>query len=84
MVVRSAVKLGGVVYVGAEGGRHDEVIQDMLDVHGVQSFAGVVEGFVDHEGRFMNRAEAARHAFGCGQLPDDLVCPDCIVSEDLW
>ena len=85
MVVRAAaVMLDDVVYVGAEGARHDGVIHDMLEVHGVQSLDGSVQGFVDHEGRFMDRAEAARHAFGCGQLPRDTVCPDAIVSEDLW
>lgn len=29
-----------------------------------------IEGFIDHQGCFLNRHEAYKHALACGQLPD--------------
>ena len=39
------------------------------------------QGFLDHNGQFLNRIEARYHAFACGQVkePEGL-----LYSEDLW
>jgi hypothetical protein len=39
------------------------------------------QGFLDHNGQFLNRIEARHHAFACGQVkePEGL-----LYSEDLW
>lgn len=39
------------------------------------------QGFVDDEGRFLSRAEAAAHAFACGQIPAPRLG---LFSEDVW
>lgn len=39
------------------------------------------QGFLDHNGKFLNRIEARHHAFTCGQVeePEGL-----LYSEDIW
>jgi hypothetical protein len=83
MITRVAVKHEGIVYVGAEGKRHDSVIQNMVN-HNLNNLHTSINGFIDDKGNFLNRKDAAKHAFECGQLPNDKTCPDCILSEDLW
>ena len=83
MIKRVAVRLGKRVFVGADGKRHDSVITEMILVHEL-SVADSVNGFIDDKGNFLNRREAAKHAFECGQLPNDKTCPEAIMSEDLW
>lgn len=39
------------------------------------------QGFLDHNGKFLNRIEARKHAFMCGQTTE-LNGP--LYSEDLW
>ena len=43
------------------------------------------QGFLTHEGLFLNRHQALQHAIACGQLPPDInrEC-DELYSEDLW
>lgn len=43
------------------------------------------QGFLTHEGQFLNRYDAMQHAIACGQLPPD-ADKDCkeLYSEDLW
>lgn len=84
MITRAAIEQNGKVYIGAEGKRHDSVIHDMVIIHGLPKPIMGVQGFIDHTGVFLNRQDAARHAFECGQLPNDKTCPEIILSEDLW
>jgi len=83
MITRAALELNGQVYVGAEGKRHSDVIRDMVEIHWVKPPVGGTQGFIDHNGAFLNRQDAAKHAFECGQLPHDKVCPEIILSGDL-
>ena len=39
------------------------------------------QGFLDHNGQFLNRVEARHHAFACGQVEDPL---GLLYTEDLW
>jgi hypothetical protein len=49
----------------------------IIKAHGVQ-------GFIDHEGNFLERQQAAQHARDCGQLTKPLIVPPNLFSEDLW
>jgi len=82
VIVRAAIEKDGVVYVGQEGQRHNHILCDESRPFGF--LKNGVQGFVDDNGRFYTRREAARHAFECGQLPHDKKCPEIIFSEDLW
>lgn len=82
MITQVAVKKDGVVYTGLKGQRHDSVLCDKSRPFGF--LKNGVQGFVDDTGKFYNRSEAAKHAFDCGQLPNDKTCPKAIISEDLW
>lgn len=82
MITLVAIKKDGIVYVGAPGQRHNHVLCDPSRPFGF--LKNGVQGFVDESGKFYTRREAALHAFECGQLPNDLKCPDSIISEDLW
>jgi hypothetical protein len=43
------------------------------------------QGFLTHDGTFLNRYDAMQHAIACGQLPPcaDKECKE-LYSEDLW
>lgn len=45
-----------------------------------------VEGFLTDKGDFLDRWEAADHAYECGQLVETAEEPriDRLISEDLW
>ena len=79
MIVLAAIKKDGIVYIGQ---RHSDILCNERRPFGF--LKNGIQGFVDQEGKFYNRHDAAKHAFTCGQLPHDKTCPDIIVSEDLW
>ena len=82
MITLAAIKKDGVVYVGKPRERHNHILCDGSRPFGFLKRG--TQGFVDETGKFYTRQEAARHAFDCGQLPDDTECPKIILSEDLW
>jgi hypothetical protein len=83
MIKFAAIKKDGIVYVGKQCQRHDNIINDDRKLNPLRFLNGV-QGFVDESGKFYNRHDAAIHAFECGQLPNDDKCPETIISEDLW
>ena len=82
MITLVAIKKDNIVYKGLPEQRHSDVLCDKNRPFGF--LRNGVQGFIDENGKFYNRHEAASHAFKCGQLPYDDVCPNIIVSEDLW
>ena len=82
MIILAAIKKNAIVYKGTVGQRHSDILCDKSRPFGF--FKDGVQGFVDDKGIFYNRHDAAIHAFECGQLPNDDICPDIIMSEDLW
>jgi len=84
MITLAAIKENNMVYVGKKGQRHDSVINDMITIHKLPPPVTGIQGFVDESGTFYNRHDAAKHAFECGQLPNDDKCPEIILSENLW
>lgn len=71
------------VYIGGHKQRHSHLIHSMVK-EGLDDQIKGTQGFVDDTGTFLNRADAAKHAWACGQLPNDKTCPEAIISEDLW
>lgn len=82
MITRAAIKKDDIVYVAEEGQRHHHLLGDKSRPFGFLKFG--IQGFVDENGNFYNRKEAAKHAFECGQLPNNTEIPNCLISEDLW
>ena len=74
MIISAAIWLNGEVYVG----RRHEVLRRNKP-RGF--FRAGVEGFMTDCGIFMDRAQAGRHAYVCGQVDEE---PDHLLSEDLW
>ena len=79
MITAAAIqKKDGAVYVGNKNDRHDTVFlskpEDFFDGNDIM-------GFVTDTGEFLNRKDAAKHAFECGQV-DKL--DDSLISEQLW
>lgn len=82
-IVAAALKKGGDVFFVSRPGRHGDVFA-LLARHGIAP-RGVVQGFLDSEGRFQTRRDAARIAYDAGQFPRHPVkCPPTLISEDLW
>lgn len=80
MIHRVAIRMveSGKLYVGYEKDRHDALYRRF----GQDLFVGPHEqGFVDENGIFYTRSEAAHHAFMCGQVDNDY---GSLISEDLW
>jgi hypothetical protein len=80
MLIRVALKTDTEIIVGNPGERHDAVI--LRAISKKQSHDGI-QGFVTDMGTFMNRYEAAQHAFECGQITN-WKPGDTVISEELW
>jgi hypothetical protein len=80
MIKRVALKISDDVVVGEENLRHDSLYSEPI-FQRVKNGEFHVQGFVTDTGEFLNRKQAAEHAFKCGQISE---LTDCLVSEDLW
>ena len=89
MIVSAAVKMILDDYMGTEVcipiHRHKDIITISKQMLGYKPFVDV-EGFLTDKGEFLNRWEAADHAYECGQLIETAEEPriDRLMSEDLW
>jgi hypothetical protein len=79
MITEAAIMKDGVIYKCGVGTRHYHIIRSQP----FQFFSNAesTQGFVTDEGKFLDRMEAATHAFMCGQLK---VTKGRLYSEDLW
>jgi len=87
MITRVAIRFNGIIFTGLQNQRHSDVIRIIFEsINGPIPSLNLLQaqGFVDEYGNFLTRGEAAKHAFDCGQLPNDKTCPDTLISEDLW
>ena len=52
----------------------------------IYDYSHSIEGFLTDKGEFLDRREAADHAYECGQLVETAEEPriDRLMSEDLW
>ncbi len=76
-VLEAAVVYRGVVY---RGRRHGDCIYEISKITGERDPHGTL-GFVDTEGVFLTRSEAAVRARACGQITVDV---ESLASEDLY
>lgn len=84
MITRVAVKHRGTVYSLPPPNRHHHVIVFIvLDVGALAE--DNEQGFLDDEGRFLDRVAALEHALACNQVKDPTkIRADRLFSEDLW
>ena len=89
MIVSAAVKLILDDYAGSVAcipvHRHKDYITIGEQLLGYKPFLDE-EGFFTDKGEFLDRWEAADHAYECGQLVETAEEPriDRLMSEDLW
>ena len=89
MIVSAAVKIILDDYAGTEFcipvHRHKDIIVIGKQMLGYKPFVDE-EGFLTDKGEFLDRQEAADHAYECGQLIETAEEPriDKLMSEDLW
>lgn len=88
MIVSAAVKLiiddlGTEIYIPVH--RHKDVKTLGVKFLGRRPLIEA-EGFLTDKGEFLDRREAADHAYECGQLVETAEEPriDKLMSEDLW
>ena len=84
MIVQAAIRRGGKILVAC---RHGRIIQKYGHSAPPGFFSGAEQGFMTDGGEFVDRREAARIAFECGQIEqskeilfsEDVLpyCPDC-------
>ena len=72
----------GTVFVAPRPGRHDVVVQLILEA-GYPHAHDAVQGFVDDQGAFYTRQEALELVRANGQLPGDII-GSVLTSEALW
>lgn len=87
MIVCAAIKIEtGEVFSGR---RHFDCIQSIIKAkkHKSSVAKGAIQGFLDDKGNFLNRKEAKKHFFDCGQVSvygKYGIHPTELFSEDLY
>jgi hypothetical protein len=79
MITDAAILHDGDLWIGR---RHHEIIAQMR-ASGVEKPITGEQGFVNSDGAFLNRIDAAAEAIACGQIAK-LNWPPRLYSEDLW
>jgi hypothetical protein len=81
MLVKSAVRFNGEIYIGT---RHGCIIQDIVkEFPDARIHNQFDQGFVDENDIYYNRIDAVTYAKQCGQLPNNF-SRNKLFSEDLW
>jgi hypothetical protein len=80
MIINAAILKEGVIY---QGRRHYLIIREGIKL-GKKFFIGCPQGFIDDEGNFLNREQAAKHAIQCGQIKELKFSKTELFSEELW
>jgi len=76
MIVESAIRKDNIIY---RGKRHNNILCDKSRPFGFLKFGE--QGFVTDAGEFLDRGQAAKHAFECGQIKE---LKKQLFSEDLY
>lgn len=74
------------------GARHGNIFEQLEQLGFGPRFGyeELEQGFIDHRGVFLTRAEAYDHAVMCGQIPEKIIYEreksgsKQLISEDLW
>jgi len=83
-IIAVAMRREADIFIVPRPGRHVDVFK-LLARHKI-SHHGWTQGFLDSEGNFLTRAEAAKLAFCAQQYKDNPPdrCQKTLCSEDLW
>lgn len=96
MIIGVAIEYDGLVVALHRPNRHHNIIHLVYEKSNKVTKGSDRQGFIDHNGKFLTRYEAAHHAFQVGQLQDKYdgklqgprwiqdYIPDELYSEDLW
>jgi hypothetical protein len=80
MITRTAIKCGKEIFIGQFHWRHDTLyLENQNKIKQIDK--PIIMGFVTDKNKFLNRKQAAAHAFKCKQVPK---LADCLISEELW
>ena len=82
MIEGVAIKYKGTLYDLPRPNRHCHVIAMIARETGDRPISGE-QGFVDGDGKFLDRIVGAAYAIDCGQI-EKLNWPPRLYSEDLW
>lgn len=80
MIMCVALKIDNIVLMGNPFERHDALYTDEVIALLKGKKDKGIEGFITDKGDFLDRKEAGKHAFECGQTKEVLN----LISEDLW
>jgi hypothetical protein len=95
MIIAAAIKIADVICFIPRPARHHHVLHSLAKSFKARTDRGYNEeeqGFVTNDGEFLNRLDAMKHAFACGQTlvgritnidPNAYMGPK-LYSEDLW
>lgn len=87
-IKQAAIMRDGQIWTLPRPARHHNIIWAMNDVDGKKEGqiipAHGIQGFIDEQGKFLERPVAAIRAQQCGQLIKPLIAPPNLFSEDLW
>ena len=68
MISKAAIRYNGVIYTGRDHAEAIEAMKKKLSpIPREIKYIDGEEGFVTESGKFLNRTEAAKHAFACKQ-----------------
>ena len=86
MITSAAVKIyrqGFYQIIPVHRHKDASIIVERLNISDVEFYK---EGFLTDKNIFLDREEAADHAYECGQLIEDAETNriGCLISEDLW
>ena len=79
-IKQAATLRDGIIWTGR---RHCSIIHEMIDNGCKPPITQKEQGFVDEDGKFLNREEAYHRAVACGQIKDDGGTPR-LLSEMLY
>lgn len=78
MLLAAACRKNGVTYIGR---RHCLILNNARPKGSLKASE---QGFIDTDGNFLNREEAAIHAIACGQIKELKFNRKELFSEELW
>ena len=94
MIICSAIRVGDIVICGL---RHSDCFEILNRLDPIRSMEarqypdGIIQGFITHENKFLDRYEAYRYAKFCGQISDTAQekkneehTSNMLYSEDLY
>lgn len=83
-IASAAVLYNGIIHSMPRPHRHHHIVHAMAEKAGTLIAAKGEQGFLDGDGKFYGREDAAKVAEFWSQLQRPLIAPPNLYSEDLW